>query len=55
MATAVPTDTKLAAKQPDPLASKNIPELIEDTRVDPQGITNSLSYKRGKLLGRVKT
>ena len=52
MSTAVHTEADNAAKAvKDPLSSSLIPEIIEDRRYENEG--RILSYKRGKLLGKV--
>jgi len=54
MATTAPSESDLAAKAAkDPLASHLIPELIEDRRYENEG--RILSFKRGKLLGKVQS
>lgn len=44
-------DPKTAVK--DPLASCNIPQIIEDKKLDIDG--KATTYKRGSLLGKVNT
>ena len=49
MATGTSIDQKSASK--DPLASCNIPQIIEDRRLDVD--VKAVHYKRGSLLGKV--
>jgi hypothetical protein len=51
METAAAVDPTMASKSKDPLASCNIPEVIEDRKGEGDGM---LIYKRGKLLGKVR-
>ncbi|KAJ1440139.1 kinase-like domain-containing protein [Ochromonadaceae sp. CCMP2298] len=49
METAAAVDPTMASKSKDPLASCNIPEVIEDRKGEGDGM---LIYRRGKLLGK---
>jgi hypothetical protein len=53
MATQAGSDQNAARVEKDPLASHLIPEMIEDRKYESEG--RVLSYRRGKLLGKVQT
>ena len=50
----VKSNTEMAAQSSkDPLASCNIPQVIEDRQIGSDGRTIAYKYARGKVLGKV--